>query len=156
MINCLFFIKHLGPRWLPFIGCFPRFYQLRSKYGYVHLAIQDLAEKYGSVLGIKLGKQRIVVVSTHELIKKVLTQDEFNGRPDGFFFRVRAFGERRGRDDYTYNTYCNAERWKLLRSTGDLVTANCDLSIVYPPQIRRFSFSLLNSLNTRATGSYNP
>ncbi|XP_015519448.1 methyl farnesoate epoxidase [Neodiprion pinetum] len=85
-----------GPRWLPFVGCFPRFYRLRSKYGYVHLAMRDLAEKYGSVLGIKLGKQRIVIVSTHELIRKVLTQEEFNGRPDGFFFRVRAFGERRG------------------------------------------------------------
>ncbi|XP_012255527.2 methyl farnesoate epoxidase-like [Athalia rosae] len=85
-----------GPRWLPFVGCFPHFYQLRSKYGYVHLAIRELAEKYGSLTGIKLGKQRIVVVSTHDLIKKILTCDEFNGRPDGFFFRVRAFGERRG------------------------------------------------------------
>lgn len=85
-----------GPRWLPFVGCFPLFYRLRSKHGYVHLAANELTEKYGPVLGIKLGKQRIVIVSSYELIKDVLTREEFNGRPDGFFFRLRALGERRG------------------------------------------------------------
>ncbi|KOC63435.1 putative cytochrome P450 305a1 [Habropoda laboriosa] len=51
---------------------------------------------YGPILGVKLGNQKVVVVSTHDLAKKVLLQDDFNGRPDGFFFRVRAFGKRKG------------------------------------------------------------
>lgn len=51
---------------------------------------------YGPILGLKLGSQKVVVISTHDLVKKVLLQDEFNGRPDGFFFRVRAFGKRKG------------------------------------------------------------
>lgn len=51
---------------------------------------------YGPVLGLKLGNQKLVVISTHDLVKQVLLQNEFNGRPDGFFFRVRSFGKRKG------------------------------------------------------------
>lgn len=38
----------------------------------------------------------MVVISTYDLVKKTLLQDEFNSRPDGFFFRVRSFGKRKG------------------------------------------------------------
>lgn len=62
----------------------------------MHLAFEELSKFYGPILGLKLGKQLVVVVSTDELVKKVLMRDEFNGRPDGFFFRVRAFGKEKG------------------------------------------------------------
>ncbi|KYM75653.1 hypothetical protein ALC53_13716 [Atta colombica] len=58
--------------------------------------MQDLERMYGSIIGLKLGVQKIVVISTYDLVKKVLLQDEFNSRPDGFFFRLRSFGKRKG------------------------------------------------------------
>ncbi|XP_029055473.1 methyl farnesoate epoxidase-like isoform X2 [Osmia bicornis bicornis] len=85
-----------GPKWMPLIGCFFTFRQLKLKNGYVYLAFHELMKSHGPILGLKLGTQKVVVISTHDLVKKVLLQDEFNGRPDGFFFRVRAFGKKRG------------------------------------------------------------
>ncbi|CAD1479939.1 unnamed protein product, partial [Heterotrigona itama] len=84
------------PKWLPVIGCFLTFRRLKLKHKYAYLAFQNLTKTYGPILGLKLGNQKVVVISTHDLVKKVLLQQEFNGRPDGFFFRVRAFGKRKG------------------------------------------------------------
>ncbi|XP_077259189.1 LOW QUALITY PROTEIN: methyl farnesoate epoxidase [Temnothorax americanus] len=85
-----------GPAWIPFFGCFFKFKWLRSKHGYIYLSMQELARTYGPVLGLKLGNQKVVVISTYDLAKKTLLRDEFNSRPDGFFFRVRSFGKRKG------------------------------------------------------------
>ncbi|KAK2574914.1 hypothetical protein KPH14_002605 [Odynerus spinipes] len=85
-----------GPFWLPVIGCYPIFKLLRWKYGYVYLAFKRLEETYGPILGLKLGRQKLVVISSYDLVKKALLRDEFNGRPDEYFFRVRAFGKRKG------------------------------------------------------------
>ncbi|XP_012227757.1 methyl farnesoate epoxidase-like [Linepithema humile] len=85
-----------GPLWLPLLGCFLTFRWLRSKYGYIYLAFQELSRTYGPILGLKLGNQKVVVISTYDLVKKALLQDEFNSRPDGFFFRIRSFGKRKG------------------------------------------------------------
>ncbi|XP_050458694.1 methyl farnesoate epoxidase-like isoform X1 [Cataglyphis hispanica] len=85
-----------GPPWLPFLGCYLTFMRLRSKYEYSHIALQELTRTYGPILGLKLGNQKVVVISTYDLVKKALRCDEFNSRPDGFFFRVRSFGKRKG------------------------------------------------------------
>ncbi|XP_031840629.2 methyl farnesoate epoxidase [Nomia melanderi] len=85
-----------GPKWLPFFGCFLTFQRLKNKHGYVHLAFRELMKTYGPILGLKLGNQKVVVISSHDLVKKVLLRDEFNGRPGGFFFKVRAFGKNKG------------------------------------------------------------
>ncbi|KYN05360.1 hypothetical protein ALC62_03645 [Cyphomyrmex costatus] len=89
-------IRFPGPLWIPLFGCFLKFSWLRSKHGYIYLAIQDLVRTYGPVIGLKLGGQKVVVISTYDLVKKTLLQEEFNSRPDGFFFRVRSFGKRKG------------------------------------------------------------
>lgn len=60
------------------------------------MAFQELSREYGPIVGIKLGKQKYVFISTHDIVKKMLLHDDLNGRPDGFFFRVRAFGKRIG------------------------------------------------------------
>ncbi|XP_014230693.1 methyl farnesoate epoxidase-like [Trichogramma pretiosum] len=85
-----------GPKWLPIIGSFPTLYKLKKKCGYAHLAFQELAKAYGPVVGLKLGKHKFVAISTNELVKKALLTDEFNGRPQGFFFRLRSFGKAKG------------------------------------------------------------
>ncbi|KAM0736690.1 Methyl farnesoate epoxidase [Formica fusca] len=85
-----------GPAWLPFLGCYLTFSRLRSKCEYDHIALQELADTYGPILGLKLGNQKVVVISTYDLVKNTLRRNEFNSRPDGFFFRVRSFGKRKG------------------------------------------------------------
>ncbi|XP_043804422.1 methyl farnesoate epoxidase-like isoform X2 [Apis laboriosa] len=109
-----------GPKWLPLIGCFLTFRRLKLKHKYAYLAFQELSKTYGPILGLKLGSQKVVVISTHDLVKKVLLQDEFNGRPDGFFFRVRAFGKRKGILFTEGSTWSQCRRFTMrhLRSFG--------------------------------------
>lgn len=62
------------------------------------MALSKLAQEYNtSVLGLKLGKDLVVVVFTAPVVKEVLTRDEFIGRPDTYFLRLRCFGSRRGK-----------------------------------------------------------
>ncbi|XP_063986988.1 methyl farnesoate epoxidase-like isoform X2 [Diachasmimorpha longicaudata] len=89
-------MSFVGPTWYPLIGAFPAFHRLKKKYYYVHTVLEELSRQYGPVLGIKLGREKFVVISGNELVKKAAARDDFNGRPDGFFFRVRAFGKRKG------------------------------------------------------------
>ncbi|KAF7988456.1 hypothetical protein HCN44_001029 [Aphidius gifuensis] len=85
-----------GPKWYPLIGAFPLFKKIYKKKKYTHLVFEELSKIYGPILGMKLGRQKLVVISGNELVKKVLNTDEFNGRPDGFFFRARSFGKKLG------------------------------------------------------------
>lgn len=48
-------------------------------------------------MGLRLGRNLVVTVSGVDAVKEVLTRDEFDGRPDGFFFRLRTFGKRLGK-----------------------------------------------------------
>lgn len=43
-----------------------------------------------------MGKDRIVVISGKDAIRKFYNMPELDGRPDGFFFRVRSFDKRLG------------------------------------------------------------
>jgi Cytochrome P450. len=65
---------------------------------YLHLALDHLAQQYDSpVIGLKLGHERTVVVLTHELVQKVHTREEYEGRPYNFFIKLRSMGARRGK-----------------------------------------------------------
>ena len=79
------------------VGCFPILHKLKKELGYIHLAFEYLSRKYGPILGLKLGKQNVVIISSLDLVKKALLVDEFNGRPNGLFFRVRSFGKEIGK-----------------------------------------------------------
>lgn len=62
-----------------------------------HNAFQELAKYYNtSILGIKLGPELFVVVHSYNLVREVLTAEEYEGRPDNFFIRLRSFGSRKG------------------------------------------------------------
>lgn len=61
-----------------------------------HLAWHNLSLKYGPIVGAKLGGKRVILVSGKELIRDVCNNEAFDGRPDGFFFRVRSFNEKLG------------------------------------------------------------
>lgn len=93
-----------GPNWLPFIGSLVTVHRLKRKRGYFHLAFEELSQTYGPLVGLKMGKQKFLVISSHDLIKSALLRDEFNGRPSGFFFRFRSFGKEKGLDNYCLMT----------------------------------------------------
>lgn len=86
----------LGPKWWPIVGNLVQFHQKRKSLGYIHLAWENLRETYGNIVGTRIGRDYIVTVFGAEIVKEVLTREEFNGRPDGFFFRMRTFGKRLG------------------------------------------------------------
>ncbi|XP_053972850.1 methyl farnesoate epoxidase-like isoform X2 [Hylaeus volcanicus] len=55
------------------------------------------AEKYGPIVGLRLGfDQPVVVVSGKAAITEMLNRPEFDGRPQGFIFRFRCGGFMRG------------------------------------------------------------
>ncbi|KAI7815650.1 cytochrome p450 [Rhyzopertha dominica] len=85
-----------GPRWLPFFGNFIYFRRRLRSLGYNHLVWQELSEKYGNLVGLRLGRDLVVTAFGATAVKEILTREEFNGRPDGFFFRLRTFGKRLG------------------------------------------------------------
>lgn len=91
-----FKLKFSGPPWLPLVGNFTHFRSRLKILGYHHLVWAELTEKFGSVVGLKMGRNLVVTVSGPEAVKEILSRDEFDGRPDGFFFRLRTFGKRLG------------------------------------------------------------
>ncbi|CAG9771581.1 unnamed protein product, partial [Ceutorhynchus assimilis] len=86
-----------GPRWIPLIGHGPELRKLAKYYGGQHLAFEELSRRYDTnVVGLKLGQERIVCACSYQSVKQVMTSDEFLGRPDNFFFRLRTMGARLG------------------------------------------------------------
>lgn len=86
----------LGPKWLPFIGNIITVARKLKIIGYHHLVWDDMVKTYGPIVGLRLGKRKLVLISDKDLIKEVSTRDEFQGRPDGFYWRLRAQGGRLG------------------------------------------------------------
>lgn len=80
------------------IGNYLEIRKLKKKLGFYHLVWDQLAKTYGQVFSVKLGRIEAVVVSGHDAVRQVLcNKDDFDGRPDGFFFRFRAFYKRLGK-----------------------------------------------------------
>lgn len=92
-----FNINILGPKWLPICGNFTQYKKKLKLLGYHHLVWQELSEVYGDIVGLKMGRNLVVTVFGAEGVKEVLTREDFDGRPDGYFFRLRTFGKRLGK-----------------------------------------------------------
>jgi methyl farnesoate epoxidase / farnesoate epoxidase len=89
-------LQFSGPRWLPIIGNILLVQQLLKVKRFYHLVWQTLSQQYGAVVGLRLGNDRVIIVSGREAIKEFYANELFDGRPDGFFFRVRSFDKRLG------------------------------------------------------------
>lgn len=85
-----------GPKWLPILGSALEVYKYRKKTGTLSLATNELAKKYGQVLGLRIGKDRIVFAYGFEAIREFLLKEELSGRPQGPFYELRTWGKRRG------------------------------------------------------------
>ncbi|VVC86331.1 probable cytochrome P450 303a1 [Leptidea sinapis] len=88
-----------GPKWLPVLGCAYEVKKLRDKNGYFYKCIKELTKLYssdGHLLGLKIGKDRIVLVNSLEANKEMLYNEDIDGRPKGIFYQTRTWGERKG------------------------------------------------------------
>ena len=86
-----------GPKWWPLIGNGFLLRDLSKKLNGQHWALSKLGEDYKTpVLGLKLGREFVVVGLTPEAIRAILTRDVFTGRPQSFFMKLRCFGKRQG------------------------------------------------------------
>lgn len=65
----------------------------------------ELARRYGPLVGLRVNRELIVLVSGHDAVKQVLTRDDCNGRPDGFFFRMRTFNKVQGISQYVSHCF---------------------------------------------------
>ncbi|KAK7571915.1 hypothetical protein V9T40_014387 [Parthenolecanium corni] len=85
-----------GPEWLPIVGSMLVVKKLRDQTGYLYRATAELANTYGPVVGLRVGKDRQVVCYGYAAIKEMLTKEELDGRPQGPFYETRTWGTRRG------------------------------------------------------------
>lgn len=69
--------------------------KLAIECGGQHKAFEKLSQQYGSpLIGMKLGQELVVFVSSYPLVKEIHAREEFDGRPDNFFLRLRTMGTR--------------------------------------------------------------
>jgi len=85
-----------GPQWWPIVGNIPLVRKKFMSTGYQYMVWDELINDYGPIVGLKLGKQKVVLISGNDLIREVSSREEFEGRPDGFYWRKRAQGGRLG------------------------------------------------------------
>lgn len=96
ILAVFFFIK--GPKWLPIVGNTYLLAKLASAKKGQYMALEELRERYKSdVIGLKLGREFVVVVFGSDILKDIFSRDEFQGRPDNFFMRLRTMGKRIGK-----------------------------------------------------------
>ncbi|XP_011266920.2 probable cytochrome P450 303a1 [Camponotus floridanus] len=85
-----------GPRWWPILGCALEVARLRQETKYLVKTCSTLCKKYGPVVGLKIGKDRIVVLNDLESIQAMLNNEDCDGRPIGAFYKARTWGARLG------------------------------------------------------------
>lgn len=110
MVNT--FVISLGPRWWPILGCALEIARIRQETGYLVKTCSALCKKYGPVVGLKIGQDRIVVLNDSESIRAMLTNEDCDGRPTGSFYKARTWGVRLGNylSGETNKTKCIVEK----------------------------------------------
>ncbi|CAH1391662.1 unnamed protein product [Nezara viridula] len=86
-----------GPIALPYFGNIITIKKLSKKFNGLQGAFIELSKQYRTdVLSVSMSGEYSVVVQGKELIDEVLRGDEFQGRPNNFFIKLRSMGARRG------------------------------------------------------------
>ncbi|XP_043248159.1 probable cytochrome P450 303a1 [Colletes gigas] len=109
-----------GPKWWPILGSAVEVARLRQKTGYLFKTCSVLCKKYGPVVGLKIGTDRIVVLNDHESIRMMLSDELCQGRPIGPVYETRTFGSRKGLIVVDGNLWIEQRRFvlKQLREFG--------------------------------------
>jgi cytochrome P450 len=87
-----------GPTWLPVIGSALSVTSARKQTGMLCKAITKIAGRFknNGCLGLKIGKDLVVMAITGESIKEMMTNEDMDGRPTGPFYETRTWDLRRG------------------------------------------------------------
>ncbi|XP_060519460.1 probable cytochrome P450 303a1 [Cylas formicarius] len=85
-----------GPRWYPLVGSAPQVKKARIRTGSLYEATAEMSKEYGAVIGLKVGKDPLVVVYGPQQIKEFGMSEDLIGRPYGSYFKLRTWGKRRG------------------------------------------------------------
>ncbi|XP_031827989.1 putative cytochrome P450 303a1 [Nomia melanderi] len=109
-----------GPKWWPILGSAVEIARLREKTGFLFKTCSALCEKYGPVVGLKIGVDRMVVLNDYESIRSMLANEDCDGRPIGPVYETRTFGARRGLIVVDENLWVEQRRFvlKQLREFG--------------------------------------
>lgn len=94
--------------------------KLHNIYKFYHLIWYHLYQVYGPIVGLRVGNDRLIIVSGRKAIKEFYANDAFNGRPDGFFYRIRSFNKQLGvvfSDGYAWDVQRKFSV-KILRQMG--------------------------------------
>jgi hypothetical protein len=86
------------------LGCALVVQRLRRKEGTLTATTTSLAKQYGKgkLVGLKVGVDRQVIVTSLEVAKDVASCPELDGRPTGPFARFKTLGLLRGISIYQY------------------------------------------------------
>lgn len=85
----------VGPKWLPIVGNTLELRREAKRLGGQHHVFENWMEQYKSpVIGLKIGRELVIVAMTYPIIHEVHTNEVFDGRPDNFFLRLRTMGSR--------------------------------------------------------------
>ncbi|KAG7211265.1 hypothetical protein KM043_010572 [Ampulex compressa] len=85
-----------GPKWWPIFGCLFEVSRLRRETGYLVKTFTALSRRHGNIVGLRIGKTRLVVLNDHESAQAILTNQDCDGRPMGLLYDMRTWGVRRG------------------------------------------------------------
>ncbi|XP_022921198.2 probable cytochrome P450 305a1 [Onthophagus taurus] len=100
-----------GPFWYPFTGCIKELGEISRKLGGQHKAFNFMSKQYESnIIGLKLGNRKVVVVLSYPLVKQILCSEDYDGRPNDFFLRLRSMGQKIG------ITSADGELWLIQRT----------------------------------------
>lgn len=87
-----------GPGWLPVLGSALAVTRARLQTRYLFKAAHMLNQQYSTrgVLGLRVGKDRIVIPCGLDSVREMLLNEDIDGRPQGLFYETRTWGKRRG------------------------------------------------------------
>ncbi|XP_011495186.1 PREDICTED: probable cytochrome P450 303a1 [Ceratosolen solmsi marchali] len=117
-----------GPKWLPVLGCALEIARLRKETGYFSEACNILGKKYGSIIGLKIGNDRVVILNDFESMKAMIMNEHCDGRPIGPVYDCRTFGKRQGLLVVDGQLWVEQRRF-ILRHLRDLGFGRTDMAV---------------------------
>ncbi|CAG9768048.1 unnamed protein product [Ceutorhynchus assimilis] len=140
-----------GPKWYPIIGSAPQVRESRSRCGSLYEATAEMSLYYGPILGLKIGKDAIVVVYGPQEIKELSLSEDFIGRPIGSFFEMRTWNKRRG-ILCTDNEFWQEQRRFLVRHLREFGFGSKNMSVLVEEEVSHLVDFINTTLNNE-TGS---
>ncbi|KAK7864643.1 hypothetical protein R5R35_012415 [Gryllus longicercus] len=140
-----------GPKWLPVLGSALAVAKLRKQTGYLYEATAELGRRYGPVVGLRVGKDRQVVLCGYDAMKEMLMKDELDGRPQGPFYETRTWGVRRG-VLLTDEEFWQEQRRFILRHLREFGFGRRTMSELIEGEARELVLSLRQQVTSPSNG----